>query len=139
MKIILPIGGDDVGEHFKNIYHRMIMTHESVITSFNGITAVLFSDEDGFEHTKYPDRPYQQSVNLDAVKSYYMRELEKKEPSGYTNVKNFYDHYNEESKKARDKVKKVESIIETIKQTEQAHLTPPSIRRIREMLEDAVK
>lgn len=59
MKIILPLGGDDVGEHFKNIYHRMIITHESVITSFNGITAVLFPDEAEFEHARFPNKSYQ--------------------------------------------------------------------------------
>jgi hypothetical protein len=138
MKIILPMAGEDVAEHFHNIYHRIVMTNESVITSFNGVTAVLFPDEAGFDHPKgSPDPRY--TYNLDAVKSYYMRELEKKEPSGYTIIKNYNDRYDIESRKAREKVKKIKSLIETLKNTQNSHMTTPSINSIISQLEDAVK
>lgn len=68
-----------------------------------------------------------------------MRELERRQPSGYTDVKNFYDHYAQESRKARESIKNVKSIIESLKMIEnEPHMTKPSITAIRKDLEDAI-
>jgi hypothetical protein len=139
MKIILPVGGEDVADHFHNIYQRIMKTNESVITSFNGITAILFPDEAGFEHARYSNRPFRKSVNLDAIKSYYMRELEAKEPSGYTEVRKYYDQRDEESRLAREKVKKVEEIIKSLELIEQnSNMTRPSLSAIKSQLKIAI-
>jgi hypothetical protein len=138
MKIVLPVAGEDIGEHFRNIYHRIIKNNEPIITSLNGITAVLFPDDNEFEFDRYLNVEFRHSVNIDAVKAYYLRDLEAKDPSGYTEVKKYRDQYNKESGEARNKVKMVKGIINSLEMIEHGGMTTPTISSIILQLQNAV-
>lgn len=111
MKIVLPLGGDDVADHMHNIYHRIIKDNEPIITTFNGVTVIFFPDENEFEHARYADKPFRQSIDMNAIKAHYLHTLEAKDPSGYTEVQKYYDEVRDENVSNRKKIKAIKGIL----------------------------
>ena len=111
MKIMLPVGGDDVFDHLHNIYHRLLKTKEPIMTSFNGVSAIFFIDDSGLDHTLLLDSLHEKPMDSNAVKAYYLKDVEDADPSGYTTVKNFYDEAKGRNFKYRGKVDRINAIV----------------------------
>ena len=111
MKIMLPVGGDDVVDHLHNIYHRLLKTKEPIMTTFNGVSAIFFIDDDGLDHTPLLETLYKNPMESNVVKAYYLKDVEDADPSGYTTVKKFYDEAKGRNFKYRSKVERINTIV----------------------------
>jgi len=116
MEILLPVAGDDVSDYYHNVYHRLLKTKKPIMTSFNGVSAIFFIDDD-----------------FSAIKSEYLHEVEVADPSGYTTVKKFYDEAKGRNFKIRSKVERIKIIISNWEYSD----SPQQIKRkIKKILEE---
>jgi len=111
MKIMLPVGGDDVFDHLHNIYHRLLKTKEPIMTTFNGVSAIFFIDDSGLDHTHLLESLHKNPMDSNVVKAYYLKDVEDADPSGYTTVKKFYDDIKVKNMKYRGKVERINTIV----------------------------
>ena len=111
MKIMLPVGGDDVFDHLHNIYHRLLKTKEPIMTTFNGVSAIFFIDDSGLDHTHLLESLHKKPMDSNVVKAYYLKDVEDADPSSYTTVKKFYDEAKGRNFKYRSKVERINTIV----------------------------
>jgi hypothetical protein len=131
MKIILPIWGDDIADHLRNIYHRVLKNNESVITTFNGVGVVFFSDEINFEHPEgSPDPRFR--YNHDAVKAHYLHDLEKADPSGYSEIVKIEKSYRQKDIDNKEKLKQINDLVNDWQYTDSPQQKKKMIKKILE-------
>lgn len=132
MKIMLPVAGDDVSDHLHNIYHRLLKTKEPIMTAFNGVSAIFFIDDDGLEHSRKLKEPYRDSIDINAVKAFYLKDVEDADPSGYTTVKKFYDEAKGKNFKYRGKVDRINAIVAEWEYSDNPQMIKKKIKKVLE-------
>jgi len=133
MKIMLPVGGDDVFDHLHNIYHRLLKTKEPIMTAFNGVSAIFFIDDSGLDHTHLLESLHKKPMDSNVVKAYYLKDVEEADPSGYTTVKKFYDEAKGRNFKYRNKVDRINAIVANLEYSDSPHQI---IKKIKKILEE---
>lgn len=116
MRIIQSLVGDSAREHLHSLYFRALEKKETILTHFNGVSILFFQDNEGFRIPKFP-----LDADIDTIEAPYLRELDKKDPTGYEEYEKYIQRnksellrLRQENKDLKEAIKRYRCMIEGI-------------------------
>jgi hypothetical protein len=129
VRIIAPVVGDSAGDFLHNLYFRAIEKNETIVTNFNGVTIIFCQDESGFEHLSFPS-------NIDVVKAHYLRELDRDDPTGYSEIERYEKQFKKYFADLKRKNKELNDRIENARGWSKLHCSRDQNRTLQRLLTD---